>query len=192
MRGLQTFQDFFLKRPTILCQAIMPGQRDDCCQRPRCLHIVRQRSVCMFWQLLAVMMPAGGRSSGRVVARVIAVEEAGERVDGFMNSSSIFSSRVSRSRSRNRARSLTVSGGSSPTCSRRYANPVPEGALVDTELLRHPGNRARCLDHHLHGFILEFRREALFFGRGKTSPFQIVHPNGWTVRKARGTSESLL
>ncbi|HZI75832.1 MAG TPA: hypothetical protein VFD73_17770, partial [Gemmatimonadales bacterium] len=22
----------------------------------------------------------------------------------------------------------------------------------------------------------------------KTSPFQIAHPNGWTVRKARGTS----
>src|SRR2546423_15611223 len=37
----------------------------------------------MFWQLLAVMMPAGGRSSGCVVAGVIAVEEAGEHVDGF-------------------------------------------------------------------------------------------------------------
>jgi hypothetical protein len=23
-----------------------------------------------------------------------------------------------------------------------YANPVPEGAFVDTEILRHPGNRA--------------------------------------------------
>src|SRR5580765_1225813 len=43
-----------------------------------------------------------------------------------------------------------------------YANPVSEGAFVDTELLRHPGDRARRLDHHLHGFILEFRREALF------------------------------
>src|ERR1700748_2398173 len=42
-----------------------------------------------------------------------------------------------------------------------YANPVPEGAFVDTELLCHPGNRTRRLDHHLHGFILEFRREAL-------------------------------
>src|SRR5258708_27130798 len=42
-----------------------------------------------------------------------------------------------------------------------YANPVSEGAFVDTELLRYPGNRARRLDHHLHGFILEFRREAL-------------------------------
>src|SRR6266567_5183362 len=31
--------------------------------------------------------------------------------------------------------------------------------------------------------------EKLFFGRGKTSPFQIVHLIGWTVRKARGTSE---
>src|SRR5260370_24128570 len=37
----------------------------------------------------------------------------------FRNSFSIFSSRVSRSSSRSRARSLTVSGGSSPACSRR-------------------------------------------------------------------------
>src|ERR1700750_2920220 len=42
-----------------------------------------------------------------------------------------------------------------------YANPVTEGAFVDTELLRDPGDRARGLDHHLHGFVLEFRREAL-------------------------------
>src|SRR6266513_2929182 len=42
-----------------------------------------------------------------------------------------------------------------------YANPVSEGAFVDTELLRHSGDRARGLDHHLHGFVLEFRREAL-------------------------------
>jgi hypothetical protein len=38
-----------------------------------------------------------------------------------------------------------------------YANPVSEGAFVDTELLRHSGDRARRLDHHLHGFVLEFR-----------------------------------
>ena len=37
----------------------------------------------MFWQLWAVMMPASGRSSGCAVAGVIAVEEAGEHVDGF-------------------------------------------------------------------------------------------------------------
>jgi hypothetical protein len=37
----------------------------------------------MFWQLLVVMMPAGGGSSGCAVAGVIAVEEAGEHVDGF-------------------------------------------------------------------------------------------------------------
>src|SRR6266571_7555550 len=30
--------------------------------------------------------------------------------------------------------------------------------------------------------------EKLFFGRGKTLPFQVVHPNRWTVRKVRGTS----
>src|SRR5579862_7788542 len=41
------------------------------------------------------------------------------------------------------------------------AHPVTQGALINTELLRHPGNRTRVLDHHLHGFFLEFRREAL-------------------------------
>src|SRR5712692_6059042 len=41
------------------------------------------------------------------------------------------------------------------------AHPVTEGSFVDTELLCHSGDRARRLDHHLHGFILEFRREAL-------------------------------
>src|ERR1022692_1298266 len=41
------------------------------------------------------------------------------------------------------------------------AHPVTEGAFVDTELLRYSGNRTRRLDHYLHGFILEFRREAL-------------------------------
>src|SRR6266567_1954086 len=40
-------------------------------------------------------------------------------------------------------------------------HPVTEGSFVDTELLCHSGDRARRLDHHLHGFILEFRREAL-------------------------------
>src|SRR6266705_697582 len=34
--------------------------------------------------------------------------------------------------------------------------------------------------------------EKLFFGRGKTSPFQIVHLIGWTVRKARGTSDPVV
>ncbi len=37
------------------------------------------------------------------------------------------------------------------------AHPVTEGAFVDSELLCHSGNRARRLDHHLHGFVLEFR-----------------------------------
>ena len=36
-------------------------------------------------------------------------------------------------------------------------NPVTKGAFVNTELLRHSSDRARRLDHHLHGFILEFR-----------------------------------
>src|ERR1039457_701517 len=30
--------------------------------------------------------------------------------------------------------------------------------------------------------------EKLFFGRGKKITFPDAHPNGWTVRKARGTS----
>src|SRR6059058_3182563 len=30
--------------------------------------------------------------------------------------------------------------------------------------------------------------EKLFFGRGNYLPFQLTHPNGWTVRKLRGTS----
>src|SRR6266849_3992996 len=44
-------------------------------------------------------------------------------------------------------------------------HPVTEGAFVDTELLRHAGNRTRGLDHHLHGFLLEFGREALLRSR---------------------------
>src|SRR5258707_7117307 len=30
--------------------------------------------------------------------------------------------------------------------------------------------------------------EKLFFGRGNFLPFQVVYPNGWTVRKVRGGS----
>jgi hypothetical protein len=46
--------------------------------------MVWQRSVCMFWQVLAVMMSAGGSRSGCAVAgMVVAAEKAGERVDGF-------------------------------------------------------------------------------------------------------------
>src|SRR6266851_913054 len=56
-------------------------------------------------------------------------------------------------------------------------HPVTEGTFVDTELLRHPGNRTRGLDHHLHGFLLEFRREALL------RPGQLLHlsrrPSYW-------------
>src|SRR5713101_5938897 len=58
-----------------------------------------------------------------------------------------------------------------------YANPVTEGAFVDTELLRHSGNRARRLDHHLHGFILKFRREALL--RSRQLPHLSRHPSYW-------------
>src|SRR5580698_70453 len=43
--------------------------------------------------------------------------------------------------------------------------PVSQGTFVNTELLRDAGDRARRLDHHLHGFVLEFRREALLRSR---------------------------
>src|SRR6266702_3010240 len=56
-------------------------------------------------------------------------------------------------------------------------HPVTEGAFVNTELLRHAGNRTRGLDHHLHGFLLEFGREALLRSR------QLLHlsrrPSYW-------------
>jgi hypothetical protein len=47
--------------------------------------MVWQRLMCMFWQVLAVMMSAGGSRSGCVVAGMVvaAEKEAGERVDGF-------------------------------------------------------------------------------------------------------------
>src|SRR5690348_5378169 len=40
-------------------------------------------------------------------------------------------------------------------------DPVTEGAFVYSELLGYSGDRTRCLDHHFHGFVLVFRREAL-------------------------------
>src|SRR6266568_6774505 len=46
-----------------------------------------------------------------------------------------------------------------------YAHPVTQGTFIDTELLRHAGNRTRRLDHHLHGFLFEFGREALLRSR---------------------------
>jgi hypothetical protein len=32
--------------------------------------------------------------------------------------------------------------------------------------------------------------EKLFFGRGNSFTFPDIHPNGWTVRKPRGTSQA--
>src|SRR5947207_14116276 len=51
-------------------------------------------------------------------------------------------------------------------------HPVTEGAFVDTELLCDSGDRARRVDHHLHGFLFELRREALLRSRQLISPFQ--------------------
>src|SRR5690348_6448082 len=105
-----------------------------------------------------------------------------------MNSSSILSSRVSRSSSRNRARSLTVSGGSSPACSRRY---------MPTQLPRVPSlmpssfaTLAIGRDVSITIFTASSLNsgEKLFFARGNYFTFPDVHPIGWTVRKSRGTS----
>src|SRR5690348_1351601 len=56
-------------------------------------------------------------------------------------------------------------------------HPVTESSLVDTELLCHSGDRARRLEHHLHGFLFEFGREALLRSR------QLLHlsrrPSYW-------------
>src|SRR5579862_4111872 len=66
-------------------------------------------------------------------------------------------------------------------------DPVTEGTFVYSELLGYSGDRARCLDHHFHGFVLVFGREALLRS-WQNFTFPDFHPNGWTVRKARGTS----
>src|SRR4029077_9060750 len=109
----------------------------------------------------------------------------------FMNSSSIFSSRVSRSSSRSRARSLTVSGGSSPACSRRY---------MPTQLPRVPSFipssfATRAIGRDVSITILTASSlnsgEKLFFARGNYFTFPDVHPIGWTVRKPRGTSNGV-
>ena len=40
--------------------------------------------MCVFWQVMAIMMSAGGSRSGCAVAGMVAAEkEAGERVDDF-------------------------------------------------------------------------------------------------------------
>src|SRR6266536_1965179 len=44
-------------------------------------------------------------------------------------------------------------------------HPVTECAFVDSELLGYSGDRTRRLDHQFHGFVLVFRREALFRSR---------------------------
>src|SRR5258706_7478112 len=58
------------------------------------------------------------------------------------------------------------------------AHPVTECSFVDTKLLRHSGDRARRLDHHLHSFIFEFRREALL--RSRQLLHLSRHPSYWT------------
>src|SRR4051812_4857079 len=88
-----------------------------------------------------------------------------------MNSSSIFSSRVSRSSSRNRARSFTVSGGSSPACSRRdMPTQLPRGpSLIPSSF----ATRAIGRDVSITIFTASSLNsgEKLFFGRGNYFTF---------------------
>jgi len=58
------------------------------------------------------------------------------------------------------ARSEIDSGGSSSTCSTRYlCTQLPRGAFVHLDLAGALGDRPRRLGHHLHGLVLELRRE---------------------------------
>src|ERR1700734_3439348 len=57
------------------------------------------------------------------------------------------------------------------------AYPATKSAFVDTELLSHAGDRTRRLDHHLHGLIPEFGREALL--RTGQLPHLSRHPSYW-------------
>ena len=82
-------------------------------QRRACLHL----SHSIASQQVTLTRPADYRSGHTYAAAF------------FRNSFSIFSSRVSRSSSRSRARSFTVSGGSSPACSRRYMPSRVAGAF---------------------------------------------------------------
>ena len=68
-----------------------------------------------------------------------------------------------------------------------YANPVTQGTFVDTELLCHAGIGR---DDSITIFTASSLNsgEKLFFGRGNYFTFPDIHPNGWTVRKPRGTS----
>src|SRR4029077_16607653 len=89
----------------------------------------------------------------------------------FMNSSSIFSSRVSRSSSRNRACSLTVSGGSSPAWSRRYR--PTQFPRVPSLIPSSFATRAIGRDVSITIFTASSLNsgEKLFFGRGKNFTF---------------------
>src|ERR1022692_2079766 len=101
----------------------------------------------------------------------------------FRKSFSIFSSRVSRSSSRRRARSFTVSGGSSPACSRREA--LTQLPRVPSLIPSSFATLAIGRDVSITIFTASSLNsgEKLFFGRGNYFTFPDVHPIGWTVRK---------
>src|ERR1019366_2892777 len=109
----------------------------------------------------------------------------------FRNSSSILCSRVSRSSSRSRARSFTVSGGSSPACSRRQA--LTQLPRVPSLMPSSFATLAIGRDVSITIFTASSLNsgEKLFFGRGNYFTFPDIHPNGWTVRKPRGTSTNI-
>src|SRR5580693_8405327 len=93
-----------------------------------------------------------------------------------------------RSSSRSRARSFTVSGGSSPACSRRYM--LTQLPRVPSLIPSSFATRAIGRDVSITIFTASSLNsgEKLFFGRGNSFTFPDIHPNGWTVRKPRGTS----
>jgi len=45
------------------------------------------------------------------------------------------------------------------------AHPVTQSSFVNPELLGYSGDRTRRLDHHFHGFVFIFGREALLRSR---------------------------
>src|SRR5580704_10793976 len=140
-------------------------------QRRACLHLLHSTDS----QKTAPTRPADYRSGHTYAAAF------------FRNSFSIFSSRVSRSSSRSRARSLTVSGGSSPACSRRYM--LTQLPRVPSLIPSSFATRAIGREVSITIFTASSLNsgEKLFFGRGNYFTFPDIHPNGWTVRKPRGT-----
>src|ERR1019366_9221501 len=118
---------------------------------------------------------------------------AGEVCRGFFQELKLHPlSRVSRSSSRSRARSFTVSGGSSPACSRRQA--LTQLPRVPSLMPSSFATRAIGRDVSITIFTASSLNsgEKLFFSRGNYFTFPDIHPIGWAVRKPRGTPVRIL